>query len=138
MWIYGSILVLFLLPPITFGQERRPGGKPVLVRDYEIDKQQNEEEEVREHNPEKAKKNVEVGDFYQKKGNLAAAEERFRIAIDYNVKWDEAYEKLVKVLEKQGKYEEAVEICDLFTETNPGSKAVKKFEKWRQEMERPN
>lgn len=133
MRIHWPILLLTLTCWGTFAQERRPGDKPVLVRDYELDKQK-EEEEVREYSPPKAKENVEVGDFYYKKSNYKAAEERYRIAIDYNTKWDESYEKLIKTLEKQGKYEEAVEICDLFIEINPASKEVEKFRKQREKF----
>lgn len=128
------VLLLILACSGALAQERRPGNKPVLIRDYELDKQKEEEEEVREHSPPKAKENVEVGDFYYKKDNYRAAEERYRIAIDYNTKWDESYEKLIKVLEKQGKYEEAIETCDLFIEINPSSKEVEKFEKKRHEL----
>jgi len=129
---HWPILLLLLAVSGAYAQERRPGNKPVLVRDYELDKQK--EEEVREYSPPKAKENVEVGDFYSKKSNFKAAEERYRIAIDYNTKWEESYEKLIKVLEKQGKYEEAVEICDLFIETNPGSNKVEEFRKRREEL----
>ena len=130
---HWPVLLLLLVVTGVLAQERRPGNKPVLVRDYELDKQK-EEEEVREYSPPKAKENVEVGDFYQKKSNYKAAEERYRIAIDYNTKWEESYEKLIKVLEKQGKYEEAVEICDLFLEINPASKKVEEFRKKRQKL----
>ncbi|HUV14349.1 MAG TPA: hypothetical protein VMY18_11955 [Acidobacteriota bacterium] len=130
---YCLVLLLALAVSGVLAQERRPGNKPVLVRDYELDKQK-EEEEVREYSPPKAKENVEVGDFYSKKSNYKAAEERYRIAIDYNTKWEESYEKLIKVLEKQGMYEEAVEICDLFIETNPASKAVEQFREKRDEL----
>jgi tetratricopeptide (TPR) repeat protein len=132
MRIHWPILLLTLTCWGTFAQERRPGDKPVLVRDYELDKQK--EEEVREYSPPKAKENVEVGDFYYKKRNYKAAEERYRIAIDYNTKWDESYEKLIKTLEKQGKYEEAVEICDLFIEINPSSREVEKFREQREKF----
>ncbi len=130
---HWSVLLLILAFSGALAQERRPGNKPVLVRDYELDKQK-EEEEVREYSPPKAKENVEVGNFYLKKSNYRAAEERYRVAIDYNTKWEKSYEKLIKVLEKQGKYEEAVETCDLFIEINPSSKEVEKFRKKRQEL----
>ena len=35
---------------------------------------------------------------------------------------------------QQGKYEEAVEICDLFLEINPASKEVEGFRKKRQKL----
>lgn len=125
------LFVLFLLMLLTvplLGQERRPGRKPVLIREEQTEEAQ-EEEEIFTHNPEQAKKNVEVGDFYLKRKNLKAAELRYRTAIKYNTEWPVAYEKLIKLFERQGDYDLAIEVCYEFAEANPSSKKVEDFEK---------
>lgn len=117
-----------------YGQSQRPGGKPVLIRD-EVDKRI-EQEKVPVHDPEQARKSVEIGTFYQKRGNLKAAEERFREAIDFNMPWTEPYERLIALLEKAGRREEAVAICDLYVENNPGSAKNASFEKRKSDLVR--
>jgi len=124
------LFLLFLLLPLTaplLGQEPRRGRKPVLIREEQTEKEQ--EEEIFTHDPEKAKKNVEVGDFYLKKKNFKAAEQRYRTAIKYNTEWPAAYEKLVKLFERQGDFDSAIEVCYDFVDTNPSSKKAGSFEK---------
>ena len=118
-------LSLLLLVPLL-GQERRSGRKPVLIREDRSEPKV--EEEIFTHDPERAKKSVEVGDFYLKKKNFKAAESRYRDAIKYNTEWPVAYEKLVKLFERQGDLQAAVEVCYEFVDANPESKKAKNFE----------
>lgn len=120
------ILILLFLSPALSGQERRSGRKPVLIREDQTEKEV--EEEIVTHDPEQARKNVEVGDFYFKKKNYKAAESRYRRAIQYNTKWPKAYEKLIKLFEQQGDFDAAIEVCFEFVDSNPSSKQAKDFE----------
>lgn len=119
-------LVLFLSVPLP-AQEGRSGRKPILIREEQTEKKE-KEEEIFVHNPEQAKKDVEVGDFYFKRKNFKAAESRYRRAINYNTEWSEAYEKLIKLFERQGEIDSAIEVCYEFVEANPSSKKAKDFE----------
>jgi len=119
-------LALLLSAPVV-GQERRSGQKPILIREDQTEEKN--EEEIFTHNPEEAKKNVEVGDFYLKKDNYKAAESRYRRAIKFNTEWPEAYEKLISVFERQEDFDSAIEVCYEFLDSNPSSKKVKEFEK---------
>jgi tetratricopeptide (TPR) repeat protein len=137
------LLLLFLGIPL-FGQEGRSGRKPVLIRpEPTADKVEEVEEGPPEPDPQKAKEHVEVGDFYYKRKNYSAAEERYREAIQFNPKWAKAYEKLVGLLEKQhafGKlvgllekqhaFGEAVKVCEQFVQSSDSSKDVKRFQEW--------
>ena len=118
--------VLFLLVLPLFGQERSPKRKPVLIRADQT------EEEVEKAppapDPGKSKEHLEVGDFYLKRDNYKAAENRYREAIQYNPKSPEAYEKLISVLEKQDAFEKALEVCEQFVHTNPASEKIGRFE----------
>jgi outer membrane protein assembly factor BamD (BamD/ComL family) len=123
-------LVFFLLPLAAplLGQEPRRGRKPVLIREEQTEKK-DEEEEIFLRDPEQAKKNVEVGDFYLKKKNFLAAEKRYRNAIKYNTEWPKSYEKLITLFERQGDFDSAIEVCYEFVEANPASKKAGEFEK---------
>lgn len=122
----NSLLLFFLFSPLL-GQESPRKRKPVLVRSEVVDAPK--EEEVIVEDPEVAKKNVNIGDFYFKRDNYKAAEERYRDAIKYNPKWPKAYEKLIQALEKQSLFEKALEVCNEFMERNPSSKEIGAFQK---------
>ena len=124
------LLLMFLGIPLS-GQEGRSKRKPVLIRvDPTADKVEEAEEGPPEPDPQKAKEHLEVGDFYYKKENYAAAAERYREAIQFNPKWATAYEKLVRVLEKQNAFGEAVTVCEQFVQSSDSSKDVKRFQEW--------
>ena len=131
------LLLTFLSIPLS-GQEGRSGRKPVLIRPEPTADKSEEGEQVEEGppqpDPQKAKKHVEVGDFYYKRKNYTAAAERYREAIQFNPKWAKAYEKLVKVLEKQNLFGEAVKVCELFVQSSDSSKDVKRFQEWGVEL----
>ena len=124
------LLLLFLGIPLL-AQEGRSGRKPVLIRpDPTADEVEEVEEGPLEPDPQKAKEHVEVGDFYYKRKNYSAAEERYREAIRFNPKWVTAYEKLVRLLEKQHAFGEAVKVCEQFVQSSDLSKDVKRFQEW--------
>jgi tetratricopeptide (TPR) repeat protein len=116
-------------------EKPRTGRKPVLIR-ADPDEIEKVEEEIIHHDPVQAKKSVEIGDFYLKRKNYQAAEKRYREAIEYNLKWDESYKKLIKLFEKQKDYSSAVEICQQFVKTNPTSNKKKDFEKLEAKLEK--
>lgn len=129
--IFLILCCLFFLPSIA--QPRRPGGKPVLIRDDQT--QQEEEEKVIIQNPAEAKRHMGVGDFYYKRQNYKAAAERYRTAIDYALDWYEAYDKLTKALARQGEYDAAIEVCSLFETNNPDSGEIEKARKRARKLE---
>ena len=63
--------------------------------------------EVRPWNPHKAAKDIEVGDFYFKRKNYRAAEDRYREALYYKDNDAVATYHLAECLEKQDRPEEA-------------------------------
>ena len=64
--------------------------------------------EVRVWNPHKADKDVEIGDFYMKRQNYRAAEDRYREALTYKPDDAIATYKLAAVLDVEGHANEAV------------------------------
>ena len=63
--------------------------------------------EVHAFNPHKAEKDVEVGEFYMKRKNYRAAEDRFREALIYKPGDAKATYRLAEVLDAQGRNGEA-------------------------------
>jgi tetratricopeptide (TPR) repeat protein len=129
MKVYFPLLLLFpsvsLASAGAFGSPQRPGDKPVLIRD-EVDKRDERKEPV--HDPKQARKSAGIGDFYYRRDNLRAAAQRYREAIDFDVHWAESYDKLIRVLRRQGELEEADAVCRRFLAENPESKEAAKFE----------
>lgn len=65
--------------------------------------------ELRPWNPHKAMKNVEVGDYYFKRGNYRAAISRYREALEWKPKDAIATFKLAQALEKTDQKSESAE-----------------------------
>lgn len=123
------LFLSFLIVCFGYPQDRDERKKPVLIR-----ADQAEEEEIIEHSPEKARESKEIGDFYFKRDNYKAAADRYREAIRYDTEWPESYEKLVEALLEMNDLEGAIEACENFVTTNPGSKAVPEFKEKAQQF----
>jgi|SRR5438270_5755155 len=68
--------------------------------------------EVHAFNPHKAEKDIEVGEFYMKRKNYRAAEDRFREALIYKPGDAIATYRLAEVLDAQGQNAEAAKTYD--------------------------
>lgn len=136
MRVYILVPILLLASQATALNQstERPGGKPILIRDEVQKRLEKDENKVYPHDPEEARKNLEIGSFYQKRGNLKAAEERYREAINFNLAWVEPYQRLIEMLAKAGRVEDAVAVCDLFLSNNPTSAKREDFEKRKAEL----
>jgi tetratricopeptide (TPR) repeat protein len=71
------------------------------------DEDRSDVKEFHPFDPHKAEKDVEVGDFYFKRGNLRAATERYREALEYKPNDAAATIGLAESLEKLGNKDEA-------------------------------
>ena len=90
-----------------------------------------EPEPVKEYayNPYQAGKEIEVGDFYMKKGRYAAAAKRYEEATKWKPNWGLAYVKLAQACEKKGEPQRAVEAYRKYLEILPRSKEAGKVRK---------
>ena len=120
------------------GTQRPRTGGPVLIKDFEEPGEK--AEKVYPHDPVAARKNLEIGEYYMKRKNYAAAVDRFSEAIEYDKTWPESYKKLIKAYDKKKEYMSAVEACLKFAENNPDSGQLKHFrkeeEKYRKKQEK--
>lgn len=80
-------------------------------------------------NPLKAMKDVEVGDFYFKRENYAAAISRYREALEYKAHDAEATYKLAAALEKSGDLKGAMEDYQEYLKILPKGPYAEKSEK---------
>jgi tetratricopeptide (TPR) repeat protein len=92
-------------------------------------------QELHPYNPHKADKNVEVGDFYFKRGNYRAAESRYAEALLYmsnhataTYKLAEAQEKLAKTAEARKNYEKYLKILPQGEYAEPAKKALTRLD----------
>ena len=126
------LLLLTLTLPL---QDRRLGRKPVLIRADDASSQE-QEQVPPEPDRDKARKAVEIGNFYYKRQNYKAAEIRYREAVLYGPEWPEGYEKLVKALETMAQYGPAIQVCRDFIEAVPDSKKAAEFERRMRSLEK--
>jgi tetratricopeptide (TPR) repeat protein len=75
--------------------------------------------EMRPWNPHQAMKDVEVGDFYFKRGNYSAAINRYRSALEWKPRDAIATFRLAQALERSGRKKEAVENYQAYTKILP-------------------
>ena len=128
---FYPLLLLALTLPL---QDRRLGRKPVLIRADDASSQE-QEEVPPEPDPDKARKAVEIGNFYYKRENYKAAEVRYREAILYGPEWPRGYEKLVRTLETMARYDQAIQACRDFLKAAPDSKKAPEFERRAKRLE---
>lgn len=125
--LFGAGLLAIALAAPCWAQEA-PRKKPVLVR-RDATAEAKAEPEIITPDPAQALKNLKVGDFYFRKGNYKAAADRYRDAVKYGPKNADAYEKLVRSLEKLDDFKGALEVCGDFIAVNADSAKVRDFEK---------
>lgn len=92
------------------------------------------------YSPYLAEKNVEVGQFYMKKGNYPAAIERFQEAIRHKPNFAKAHRLLGEASEKNGDKQQAIEAFTKYLEILPSAddagKIRKRITKLKRELER--
>ena len=123
------LLFLFLLLNLSATADARSPQEPKLIRDTDIaeEKEKTETPAVKEPNPKLAEQNVNIGNFYLKSKNYAAAIQRFLEAIEYKKDSHQAYEGLILAYEKSGEIRNAINACKGFLEKNPDSPKASEF-----------
>jgi tetratricopeptide (TPR) repeat protein len=121
-----SLLLFLSLPSLIRAQDRGPR----LIRDTDIAEGKDESEAAapKEPNPVLAVQNVNIGNYYLKQQNYAAAIQRFLEAIEYQVDLLQAYEGLAQAYEKNGQIPKAIDAFKGFLEKNPDSPKAKQFQ----------
>lgn len=132
----GAIPLLWF-SAMAFSQQT---GKPKLIREpvQEVEEATKHAEEMGPEKPDpvKAKKNLEVGKYYFKRKNWAAAEDRFRISTVQNPKITETWELWSRSCEKQKKYGEAAAALSQYEQKFPESEEAAKFARERIRLEK--
>ena len=118
--------IFLSLPSVAWSQASR---EPKLIRDTDIaeGKDSNEADAAKEPNPLLAVRNVNIGNYYLKQKNYAAAIQRFLEAIEYQADLIPAYEGLARAHEKKGDIPKAIDAYKGFLEKNPDSPKASDF-----------
>jgi len=91
-------------------------------------------------NPLRAEKDIEVGKYYMRKGDVDAAIDRFQDATEAKPGYALPFRYLGEAYEKKGKKKQAVKAyqryLDLYPHAEDGDKIRKKIEKLHQEIDK--
>jgi len=120
------LIFLMSLPPSLQAQASRP---PQLIRDTDVaeGKDSTEAAIAKEPDPNLAAQNVNIGNYYLKQKNYAAAIQRFLEAIEYQADLLPAYEGLARAYEKNGQILKAVDAYKDFLQKHPDSPKIEQF-----------
>lgn len=83
--------LFFLVAVVAAAQTNSYSDDPVIIRDTDVAEGVERMEPPKELDPEEAKKNVDVGNFYDKKGNYVGAIGRYLTALEYAPDLSRAY-----------------------------------------------
>jgi tetratricopeptide (TPR) repeat protein len=103
--------------------QSRTSRKPEIIRDTEkAEESENaDNSKPKEPSPLLAEQNVNIGDFYFKRGNYDAAIQRYLTALEYQPASVPAYEALARAYEKNGDISKAIDTCKDFIQKYPNS-----------------
>jgi tetratricopeptide (TPR) repeat protein len=108
----------FSAPPGAAAQQ------PGLIRDTGVADAADAAPEVKAPDPILCEKNINIGDFYYKKKNYAAAIGRYLEAIAYQTNSIRAYDALARAYQKNDELAKAVAAYKQFIEKNPDSPQI--------------
>ena len=123
------LLVLLFSTTMVFAQFPTKQ-KPKLIRDTDIAEgnETTDSSAPKEQNPLLCDHSIQIGNFYFKKKNYAAAIERYLEALEYQPNSVKAYDALTKAYEKKGDQEKAAATYREFIKKFPESPKVKEFQ----------
>jgi len=119
-------------------QGKAPKKPEIVVLDPHAPRQEQGTEPPVEYalNPHQAKREMDIGSYYLKKGSYAAAAARFREAVKWQPKLAEAYLKLGQAQEKGGELQKALEAYQKYLEIEPKGKKASDVRKAVARLER--
>ncbi len=148
-WMLASVGVILLLPgPALQAQDQAPesSSKPAdAPAPKKPDKKQKDSAtqnapDQPSWDPLRAEKDIEVGQYYMRKGDVDAAIDRFQDAITAKPGYAVPFRYLGEAQEKRGLKKQAIasysRYLDLYPHAEDGAKIRKKIDKLRSEVER--
>jgi tetratricopeptide (TPR) repeat protein len=125
------LLALFLATALCDQEPKQPAEPPPKDQQDQQPPEEDEALKPKEYgfNPLEAEHDVQIGNYYFKKGNLKAAMNRFREATRWNPSFAEAFLRLGETEEKLKDKQAAKEAYSKYLELSPDGKeaeAVKK------------
>lgn len=140
-----SLLVLsLLLPapafPLQAAAEGQQGRPPELIRDTGVAEgaaEEAAEEAPPEPDPARAEKILDIGNYYFKQKNYAAAIERYLEALRYQQDSVPARDALARAYEKSGQRSRAIDALKTLIEKDPDARKVAQHRRKLQRLEKP-
>jgi tetratricopeptide (TPR) repeat protein len=125
-----------LSPPA--GDDKAHPQSAEAVMDAEVSSGSGDVSEFHPWNPHKAAKDIEVGDFYFRRKNYHAAEDRYREALLYKPNDAMATFRLASSLEKLDRPEEALEAYESYLEILPHGPRAGEAQKAIERLKNPS
>jgi tetratricopeptide (TPR) repeat protein len=125
MKCYRTLFISFFLIPLFYtlpvSAQFKNSREPALIRDTDVadGKDTTEAPVPKARDPKLAKQNITIGNFYLKKGNFAAAIQRYLEALEYQSDSIQAFEALARAYEKNGEIAKAISTYKSCIEKNP-------------------
>jgi tetratricopeptide (TPR) repeat protein len=152
-WMLASAgIILFLPQPALHAQDQtpesssKPAEEPARKKSDKPDKKRNADSATQNApdqpswDPLRAEKDIEVGQYYMKRGDFDAAMDRFQDAITAKPGYAVPFRYLGDAQEKKGLKKQAIasysRYLDLYPHAEDGAKIRKKIDKLRSEVER--
>ena len=140
-----SLLVLSLLLlapafPLRAASGAQQSPRPELIRDTGVAEGAEEEaaeEEPPEPDPARAEKILDIGNYYFKQKNYAAAIERYLEALRYQQDSVPARDALARAYEKSGQRSRAIDALKTLIEKDPDARKVAQHRRKLQRLEKP-
>ena len=126
--ILGACIASVPVSSLVAAPQTSSAQRPGLIRDTDVADGVNPEPEVKNPDPLLCEKNINIGDFYYKKKNYAAAISRYLDAIEYQADSVRAYDSLGRAYEKNDEPGKAIAAYKQFIEKNPDSPKVADFQ----------
>ena len=138
-------MLLWLLAAVLMQEAQEPKKPPpapkkpeVVVVDPKGLEKEDDPDRPKEYsyNPFQAEKEVEVGNYYMRKGSYTAAVKRYQEALKWKPNWALPYLKMGQAFEKKNDPVHAAEALRKYLELTPNAKKAKALRKQIARLER--
>lgn len=127
--IVARVLILPMIALTLLAQQQRPQEQPPTKTQAPPEEDESFKEKEYTFNPLQATKELNVGNFYFKRGKYQSAARRFEEATRWNPTYGDAFLRWAETLEKLREKDKAKEIYAKFLEVAPDDKRVPEIKK---------
>jgi tetratricopeptide (TPR) repeat protein len=130
-----TLFLFSLYGPSVAAQNRVPQ-RPGLIRDTDVAEATDTAPKAKEPDPLLCRQNIDIGNFYYKKKNYAAAIRRYLDAIEYLSNSAPAFEALARAYQQNNEPAKAIAAYRQFIKENPDSPKSSEFRARLEKLEK--